>query len=168
MHINLEVVGAQEYRSSMFMQNFCATEQRNTCAHRMRMVKRSYGAARHNTKALEDLYRGILGRYPSIQPLGSVFTRNLQSTYILKASSLKRRKRPFPPIRSFTPPHFPFTSVGAHAKRTRGSPVFLPEIRDSSPAELHAHRRFIATRVNARARNFSRERKQCRASERGK
>lgn len=39
----------------------------------------------------------------------SVFTRGLQSTYILKASSLKRRKRPFPAIRSFAPPFSSYT-----------------------------------------------------------
>lgn len=96
------------------------------CVRAERWRWNSYGAVCHNTKALEDLYRGRLGRYPSIQPLGSVFTRNLPSTYILKASSLKRRKRPFPPIRSFTPP-LSFTST--RETWTRGSPV-LSEIRN--------------------------------------
>jgi len=62
--------------SLMFTQNFCSMEHKEMYVRTEQGRWNSYSAVCYSTKALEDLYRGILGLYPNIQPLRSVFTRS--------------------------------------------------------------------------------------------
>lgn len=55
-------------RLLMFMQIFCVPRQTNICMYE----KCGARVTRHNTKSLEDFYRRIFERDPSVQPLSAL------------------------------------------------------------------------------------------------